>query len=65
MSIYIHDAKFGKSSHRLVTRNGNGTFTIMFEGTKRACEKFALGRWGHYPPFMAITTRKSNFDRCF
>ena len=39
--------------------------TIHFEGTKSQCWKYIVGRWGHKPPWAAITTRTSNFSRCF
>jgi hypothetical protein len=50
---------------RVVTRNHNGSYSIVHEGTRPECKRFIIGRWGHWPPFAAITTRESNFDSLF
>ncbi len=52
-------------TYRVVTRNIGDTYTVMFEGTKQACWKFVEGRWGHRPPFAAVTKRTSNFESLF
>jgi len=51
--------------YRVVTRNINETYSVVFEGTKSECRKYISGRWGHWPPFAAITTRDTNFHCCF
>ncbi len=51
--------------YSVVTRNHNETYSWMFSGTRAECRKFILGRWGHWPPFAAITARESHFERCF
>jgi hypothetical protein len=48
-------------SHRVVTRNFGDTYTVMKEGTRAECRRFIIARWGHWPPFAAITTRTTNF----
>ena len=46
---------------RVVTRDFGDKYTVMFEGTRAQCRAFILGRWGHWPPFAAITQRTGNF----
>jgi hypothetical protein len=50
---------------RVVTRDSNGSYTVLFSGTRSECRAFMLGRWGHFPPFAAITSRTSNYHRVF
>lgn len=54
-----------KRVYRVVTRNGNESYSVMREGTRAECRHMILGRWGHCPPFAVITTRTSDFHRCF
>ena len=54
------------NEHRVVSRNHGGTFTVWFTGTRADCRRWILGRArGHIPPYYAITTRTSGFDKCF
>lgn len=47
------------------TLNSGGTVSCMFSGTRAACRRMILGRWGHWPPFAIISTitSESNFKR--
>lgn len=52
--------------HRVVSRNRGGTFTVWHTGTRAACRRWILYRAGGcYPPYYAVTTRTSNFHKCF
>ena len=51
--------------YRVVTRNFGGTFTVWHEGTKAQCWKWIEGRYGHRPPFAAVTKKQSGFDSLF
>lgn len=46
---------------RVVSRDWGDKYSVLFEGTRSQCRRYILGRWGHWPPFAAITTRASNF----
>jgi hypothetical protein len=48
--------------YRVVTRDWGDKYSVMFEGTRAQCRQYILGRWGHWPPFAAITTRTTNFQ---
>lgn len=49
-----------KRTFYVKTRNFNDTHTVMFKGTRRQCEKFIVGRWGHWPPFATIHSTTKN-----
>lgn len=54
--------------YRVFTKNYFGSVSIMTNFmTRRMCEKFCLGRWGHIPPFAYITTCKdrNSFRRVY
>lgn len=50
---------------RVVTRNHGDTYTVWFEGTRAECRRWIIGRYGHWPPFAAITQRTHNFHHVF
>lgn len=53
-------------THKVVTRNFGGTYTVWCEGSRSDCEKWILGRYGHFPPFAAICTiRRTNYETLF
>jgi hypothetical protein len=40
----------------LYTFNCNGSVSWLYSGTRSACEKYAVSRWGHIPGFVIFTT---------
>ena len=52
--------------YRVVTRDHSPNdvqhYTVWFEGTRARCRAWILGRYGHWPPFAAITQRHDNFQ---
>ena len=55
-------------TYRVVTKDFGGKdigYSVLYEGTRTECRRYILGRWGHIPPFAVVTTRTSNFEKCF
>jgi len=51
---------------RVVSRNFGGTYTVWYEGTRSQCRRWILNRnRSTFPPFYAITTRSTDFHKCF
>jgi hypothetical protein len=48
--------------YHVVTRDHGDSYSLMFSGTRAECRRYIIGRWGHWPPFAAITTRTRNFQ---
>lgn len=53
-------------AYRVVSRNSGGTFTVCYTGTRASCWRWILNRSrGTLPPFYAVTTRSTDFHKCF
>ena len=51
--------------YRVVTRNFGEKYSVVYENIKSRCEKYVCLRWGHWPPWAAVTSRDRDFHRCF
>jgi len=53
-------------THKVVSRNFRDTYTVWFEGTRKECKEWIIGRYGHFPPFAAICLiNRTNYDNLF
>lgn len=47
----------------VVTANAFGSYSVLHQGARAACRRYIVGRWGHWPPFVHITTNPVSWAR--